>query len=56
MFSRDCKKPSAELYWDTQFFLKLAYLTDIFSELNVLNKSLQKKANFYLERKDTRLH
>lgn len=49
MFLRDCKKPSAELFCDTQFLMKLAYLTDIFSEINVLNKSLQKeKANILI--------
>lgn len=42
MYLRDCKKPSAELFCDTQFLLKLAYLADIFAKLNILNKSLQK--------------
>ncbi|KAL4083746.1 hypothetical protein QTP88_029062 [Uroleucon formosanum] len=47
--ARDCKKPSAELFCDTQFLMKLAYLTDIFSKINVLNKSLQKeKANILI--------
>lgn len=42
MFLRDCNKPSAELFCDTEFLLKLAYLADIFAKLNILNKSLQK--------------
>ena len=33
--------PSAPMFSDTDFLLKLAYLTDIFEKLNILNSSLQ---------------
>ena len=33
--------PSAQLFSNTDFLLKLAYLTDIFEKLNILNSSLQ---------------
>ena len=41
MFLQDQRSPLAEHYIDDCFCAKLAYLSDIFDQLNQLNKSMQ---------------